>query len=304
LKPTKKKDMKYEFILSDQFRQFHFLVGVLLSQLCVSFNENKEQRKLAICIMRNLLCKHSYDNRYNDDKNKQARIASLYLPLIDVLIENLDRISTNQINNQTASIKSTQLNHLHNGNSQTSSEVSTSNSRACSSNASQTAITHHINSNGASSTTSLLNDNLSTEGGSGKPSNEASSVFGAIAGIGGTKLNPLEAIICPISDSDSLSSADDAQFKHLNKRSSSLITGSTNNSDQLTINHSNSINASNLLAVNNSNGSNGYDQTKSYCVIRKDKLETNEVKDLLVCIVYVLKNISHGETFYSFYYIF
>ena len=290
--------MKYEFVLSDQFRQFHFLVGVLLSQLCVSFNENKEQRKLAICIMRNLLCKHSYDNRYNDDKNKQARIASLYLPLIDVLIENLDRININQISNQSTSIyRSTQLNHFHiqNGSIQASCEVSASNSRACSSNASQTAIIHHINhSNGASSTTSLLNDNLSTEG-SGKPNNETSSVFGAIAGIGGTKLNPLEAIICPISDSDSLSSADDSQFKHLNKRSSSLITGSTNNSDQITINHSNSINASNLLAVNNSNGSSGGDQVKSYCMIRKDKLETNEVKDLLVCIVYVLKNISHGK---------
>lgn len=288
--------MKYEFILSDQFRQFHFPVGVLLSQLCVSFNENKEQRKHAICIMRNLLCKHSYDNRYNDDKNKQARIASLYLPLIDVLIENLDRININQISNQSISIKSNH-NHNQNGSSQTSGEHS-ANSRAGSSNASQTALAHHIISNGASSTTSLMNDNLSTEGCSGKPSNETSSVLGAIAGIGGAKLNPMEAIICPISDSDSLSSADDSQFKHLNKRSSSLITGSTNNSDQLTINHSNSINASNLIPSSNCNGSNGCDPNKSYCMVRKDKLESNEIKDLLICVVYVLKNISHGNFFF------
>lgn len=60
--------MKYEFVLSDQFRQFHFLVGLLLSQLCISLNENKEQRKVAINIFRNIICKHSYDNRYSNDK--------------------------------------------------------------------------------------------------------------------------------------------------------------------------------------------------------------------------------------------
>lgn len=60
--------MKYEFVLSDQFRQFHFLAGVLLSQLCVTLNESKEQRKMAIVVVRDLLCKHSYDDRYANDK--------------------------------------------------------------------------------------------------------------------------------------------------------------------------------------------------------------------------------------------
>lgn len=89
------KDIKYEFILSDQFRQFHFLTGVLLSQLCIALNENKEQRKISIHIFRNVLCKHSYDSRYTNDKVKQARIASLYLPFIDILIENLPRLTGN-----------------------------------------------------------------------------------------------------------------------------------------------------------------------------------------------------------------
>ncbi len=61
-------EMKHEFVLSDHFRHLHFLVGVLLSQLCLSLNENKEQRKLAINAFRNVLCKHSHDNRYNTDK--------------------------------------------------------------------------------------------------------------------------------------------------------------------------------------------------------------------------------------------
>ena len=60
-------DMKYEFVLSDAFRQMHFLIGVLYSSvLCPSFNENKEKRRIAIGMLRNLICKHSYDDRYKD----------------------------------------------------------------------------------------------------------------------------------------------------------------------------------------------------------------------------------------------
>ena len=40
----------------------HFTVGVLLSKLCMSLNENKEQRKLFIGILRNLLCKQKSIN--------------------------------------------------------------------------------------------------------------------------------------------------------------------------------------------------------------------------------------------------
>lgn len=35
--------------------------------------------------------------------------------------------------------------------------------------------------------------------------------------------------------------------------------------------------------------------TKSYCVIRKDKLENLEIRDLLICVVYIFKNISQGK---------
>lgn len=91
-------DLKHEFILSDQFRQTHFLIGVLFSSVLVSsLNENKEQRKLAIHMFRNLVCKHSFDDRYNMDKSKQSRIAALYLPLIDILIENINRLDVNSV---------------------------------------------------------------------------------------------------------------------------------------------------------------------------------------------------------------
>lgn len=275
--------MKYEFLLSDQFRKFHFLVGVLLSQLLLSLNESKEQRRSVIYILRNLVCKHSYDNRYNDDRNKQARIASLYLPLIDVLIENISRINLNV--NQTplataASIKSS-----------SNEEKRHSSIRL-------------VNQNGTSSTTSLLNDNLSFEGSTKLNSNETSSVLGVIAGLNtANKLpNQIESLIVPISDSDSLSSADDTQFK---KRSSSLITGS-NNSDNLTLNNSNSVNISNMLVpsshhTNSNSLEHGGVSNKSYCLIRKDKLDSSEVKELLICLVYVLRHISQGK--YDFFFI-
>lgn len=62
-------DLKHEFIMSDQFRQLHYLVGVLFSSvICPSFNDHKEQRRNAISILKSLICKHSYDTRYNEDK--------------------------------------------------------------------------------------------------------------------------------------------------------------------------------------------------------------------------------------------
>ncbi len=63
-------ELKHEYMLSDQFRKKHFLVGILLSGvLAASINEPKsDQRRIAIAMCRSLVCKHSYDQRYNDDK--------------------------------------------------------------------------------------------------------------------------------------------------------------------------------------------------------------------------------------------
>ena len=61
-------EIKYEFVLSEQFCQRHFPVGVLLTQLSASLQEGKGQRRIAIQLLRNMLCKHSFDSRYNDDR--------------------------------------------------------------------------------------------------------------------------------------------------------------------------------------------------------------------------------------------
>ena len=66
----KLKDLKHEFHVSDQYRSVQFLSGIVLSQLCTCLNEasSKEQRQKAIDLVKDLMCKHSNDRRYRNDK--------------------------------------------------------------------------------------------------------------------------------------------------------------------------------------------------------------------------------------------
>lgn len=132
------------------------------------------------------------------------------------------------------------------------------------------------------------------------------------------KVNPnkfqdhLDSLIGTMSDNDSLSSADDANLlkqaaaaaaANSNKRaSSSLITGSANNSCSDTVgglttanNNLNSLNTNSFSTTNTEHST----AAKSFCVTRKDKLETSEVRDLMICAAFVFKNLSHGFKLYS-----
>ena len=53
-----------EFFLSPDFNSRHFLVGALLSELRVSLGEVAEVQRVAIGVLRDLLAKHSFDDRY------------------------------------------------------------------------------------------------------------------------------------------------------------------------------------------------------------------------------------------------
>jgi hypothetical protein len=147
-------DIKYEFMLSDQYRQFHFLSGVILSQLFISLNDNREHRRVAIQIFRNLMLKHSYDSRYANDKLKQGRISSLYIPFIDILIENIPRMSSHyaatSIGNQ---VKAMNLS----GQSASGFDASSSSSSATSSVALSRTISTITTATGASSQTLVQN---------------------------------------------------------------------------------------------------------------------------------------------------
>ncbi|KAL5022031.1 hypothetical protein ScPMuIL_001186 [Solemya velum] len=79
------KGMYYE--LTMEFRQQHFLVGLMLSDLTTALEtSNPSIHHKAINVVRNLLTNHDLDVRYTDPEMK-ARLASLYLPLIGIVID-------------------------------------------------------------------------------------------------------------------------------------------------------------------------------------------------------------------------
>ncbi|KAI0240549.1 Dedicator of cytokinesis protein 9 [Lamellibrachia satsuma] len=88
------KDLKHDYTLSTEFRRNHFLVGLLLQEVKMSLNESRDIRVAAINTLRNLLAKHAIDDRYQT-KAHQARICTLYLPFITVILENKNRLIHN-----------------------------------------------------------------------------------------------------------------------------------------------------------------------------------------------------------------
>ncbi|OQR75674.1 dedicator of cytokinesis protein 7-like [Tropilaelaps mercedesae] len=74
--------------LSHEFRQTHFLAGLVLSQLTTAFAmENSQLRYKAVCLVLNLLSWHDWDARYAEPE-KRARIVTLYLPLLSIVVDN------------------------------------------------------------------------------------------------------------------------------------------------------------------------------------------------------------------------
>ncbi|KAM8953703.1 dedicator of cytokinesis protein 10 [Pelodytes ibericus] len=80
-----------EYTLTDDFCRKHFLIGILLREIGFALQEDQDIRHVALATLRNLMTKHSFDDRYAD-KEKQAQIAILYLPLYGLLLDNMPRI--------------------------------------------------------------------------------------------------------------------------------------------------------------------------------------------------------------------
>ncbi|KAL7979586.1 hypothetical protein Chor_004744 [Crotalus horridus] len=87
------QDVNLEYSLTDEYCRHHFLVGVLLRETSVALKDNSDVRYVAISILKSLLIKHAFDNRYQH-KNLQAKIAQLYLPLAGILLENVRRLAS------------------------------------------------------------------------------------------------------------------------------------------------------------------------------------------------------------------
>uniref|UniRef100_A0A673CDM6 Dedicator of cytokinesis 11 n=1 Tax=Sphaeramia orbicularis TaxID=375764 RepID=A0A673CDM6_9TELE len=87
------QEQSLEFSLTEEYCRNHFLVGLLLREVAEALQQGPEVRQLAVSVLKNLLIKHALDDRYTAFKNQQARICLLYLPLFELLYQNLKQLS-------------------------------------------------------------------------------------------------------------------------------------------------------------------------------------------------------------------
>uniref|UniRef100_A0A8C2YEB9 Dedicator of cytokinesis 11 n=1 Tax=Coturnix japonica TaxID=93934 RepID=A0A8C2YEB9_COTJA len=62
--PTVGLYVNLEYSLTDEYCRHHFLVGMLLRETSVALQDNYDIRYMAITVLKNLLIKHAFDNRY------------------------------------------------------------------------------------------------------------------------------------------------------------------------------------------------------------------------------------------------
>ncbi|XP_043926200.1 dedicator of cytokinesis protein 10 isoform X3 [Protopterus annectens] len=85
-----------EYTLTNEFCRKHYLVGLLLREIGLALQEDQDIRHLALGVLKNLMAKHSFDDRYSE-KSKQAKVAELYFPLYGMLLDNMHRIFLKEI---------------------------------------------------------------------------------------------------------------------------------------------------------------------------------------------------------------
>ncbi|KAJ3592631.1 hypothetical protein NHX12_007758, partial [Muraenolepis orangiensis] len=89
-------DLQLDYSLTDDFCRNHFLVGLLLREVGGALQEFQEVRQISIQVLKNLMIKHTFDDRYTN-KSQQARLATLYLPLFGLLQENVNRLNVKEV---------------------------------------------------------------------------------------------------------------------------------------------------------------------------------------------------------------
>uniref|UniRef100_A0A3Q3J9H8 Dedicator of cytokinesis 9 n=1 Tax=Monopterus albus TaxID=43700 RepID=A0A3Q3J9H8_MONAL len=90
------QDFQLDYSLTDDFCKNHFLVGMLLREVSAALQEFRESHQIAIQVLKNLMIKHTFDDRYTS-KSQQARLATLYLPLFGLLQENVNRLNVKEV---------------------------------------------------------------------------------------------------------------------------------------------------------------------------------------------------------------
>ncbi|XP_008396781.1 dedicator of cytokinesis protein 9 isoform X9 [Poecilia reticulata] len=89
-------DLQMDYSLTEDFCRNHFLVGLLLREVSAALQEFREIRQIAIQVLKSLMIKHTFDDRYSS-KSQQARLATLYFPLFGLLQENVNRLNVKEV---------------------------------------------------------------------------------------------------------------------------------------------------------------------------------------------------------------
>ncbi|XP_014856856.1 PREDICTED: dedicator of cytokinesis protein 9 isoform X19 [Poecilia mexicana] len=90
------QDLQMDYSLTEDFCRNHFLAGLLLREVSAALQEFREIRQIAIQVLKSLMIKHTFDDRYSS-KSQQARLATLYFPLFGLLQENVNRLNVKEV---------------------------------------------------------------------------------------------------------------------------------------------------------------------------------------------------------------
>lgn len=55
-----------EYTVTNEFCRKHFLIGLLLREVGFALQEDQDIRHMALAVLKNLMAKHSFDDRYAD----------------------------------------------------------------------------------------------------------------------------------------------------------------------------------------------------------------------------------------------
>uniref|UniRef100_A0A1A8Q189 Stabilin 1 n=1 Tax=Nothobranchius pienaari TaxID=704102 RepID=A0A1A8Q189_9TELE len=221
------QDLQMDYSLTEDFCRNHFLVGLLLREVSAALQEFREIRQIAIQVLKNLMVKHTFDDRYTT-KSQQARLSTLYFPLFGLLQENVYRLDVKD------SAPPSSQNHIREDSLVPNSMVNPQKPGSCIENA-------------------LHKD-----------------VFGVISGTAS-----------PHSSTPNVSSV-----HHTGSRGSLISTDSANSLLDKSSDKTNSL------------------EKKSQCVsmlgssiLRWDKLDREDIRNLLMCFLHILKSMSEEALF-------
>lgn len=70
-------DLQLDYSLTDDFCKNHFLVGLLLREVSAALQEFREIRQIAIQVLKSLMIKHTFDDRYTSKVSALLPLHSL-----------------------------------------------------------------------------------------------------------------------------------------------------------------------------------------------------------------------------------